>query len=154
MVPEVHQEGLENRATTILEGPKAEIQRKCLEWMFEPKMWDDLVPREFVQKPQAIINHEQIPLDERKKLAEKYYLDNPEILKYYESRGVVFERNKSIIDWLNYIMEYCQTQEEHTKLKEKRAWFQKVTAKQGTELGIEKYIYDDPRVKEIQKVFG
>jgi len=128
-----------------------EFNRKCLEWAFET--WDDLEPKQFPDKPQIVVSHEQIPDEDRKKLKEKWYYDNPEILYFYDKREHIYQQNKGRCEWLEEMLEYIKNEQEFKKVKEKMVDFKKVYRRQGAEIGYRMYIYSEPQVKEVVREF-
>lgn len=51
-------------------------------------------------KPQAVIEHEEIPVDDRQELAVSYYKIRPEVNRYYELLRKVRIQNREHFEWL------------------------------------------------------
>lgn len=126
-----------------------QLQRKCLKWILEPKTWNGFGPQEIPTKPEIVKEFENIPYFERKKLDSSYYRDNPEILDFYSKRDMAIAKNEHLLNWLNDMKVYCQTEEELHKLKQKMADFRKTLAYQKPE----KYGYADETINKYKKEF-
>lgn len=127
-----------------------QYQRECLVWLFE--LWADFRPKYFFKKPYEVINHEQIPYEERKELKEGYFRKIPEILKYYDRRDIIFESNNQTIQDLDNFKEYCETKEELERLKQKMSEFEPIVKQQREELASYRQSIGTEEKEQVQKV--
>lgn len=139
---------LEEKRLTFLE-----FQRECAKWLLEPEVWNTFRPKKFPVKTVKILEHEAMPQLTRKDLSKKYYEDNPEIMQYYNKELVVFASNEQRVKDLTEFIDAIDNAKQYEKLKAKKAEFQEEVARQGSELGIKRYVYDSPEAQEVAKEF-
>ena len=126
------EEEITNRDIKETKGLTGEaLQRKSLEWAFA--VWEDYQAKDIPVKPQVVIDHEEIPKEDRKKLKKEYFEDHPEIFEYYNKVHRIIIENESKMEWLDKMKGYCQTDEELAKVKGKIAEYRKMLAIQWPE---------------------
>ena len=124
-----------------------QFQQGIIQWLLSDECWKDFHPMPFPFKSDEVLEHEKMPAYQRKDLAKKYYDDHPTILKYYDKRLCIFETNRQRIADLAELIELAEDAKDYEKLKAKREEFKRVVAKQGAELNIKKYLYQNPEVR-------
>ena len=70
-----------------------EYLMKCAYWGM--KTLDDMYFRSLPSRPLGVIEYEQISKYKRQKLTEEFYVDNPEIMRYYEEKDRIIRINKT-----------------------------------------------------------
>ena len=130
-----------------------EFQRECAKWLLEPEIWNTFHPKNFPSKTDKILEHEAMPHSTRKDLGKKYYEDNPEIMDYFNKTLAILTANEQRVIDLSEFLDAIDNAEQYEKLKAKRAEFQKAVARQGSEMRIKRYVYNNPEYKRVAKEF-
>ena len=96
-----------------------EYLMKCAYWGM--KTLDDMYFRSLPSRPLGVIEYEQISKYKRQKLTEEFYVDNPEIMRYYDERDKVVRINKTNLWNLRTYKKYIPESDtvSHEKLDEK-----------------------------------
>ena len=96
-----------------------EYLMKCAYWGM--KTLDDMYFRSLPSRPLGVIEYEQISKYKRQKLTQEFYVDNPEIMRYYDERDKVVRINKTNLWNLRTYKKYIPESDtvSHEKLDEK-----------------------------------
>ena len=139
---------LEKKTLTSLE-----FQRACAKWLLEPECWKGFYPKDFPSKTEQILKHESMPKEDRKNLSIKYYEDNPEVLKYINRKLHIFAQNEQRVKDIEEFMGVIDNAPDYEKLKAKKKDLEVLVAQQGMELGIKRYVYNNPEYQRVAKEF-
>lgn len=129
-----------------------QFQAQVAKWLLDPEVWNTFHPKKFPAKTRELLEHEMMNSQDRKNLGVKYYEDNPEILKFYSKQQVILAYNEQRVHDLTEFMDVMDSAETYEKLKERRAEFQQEVGRQGSELGVTRYIH--PEAERVAEVFG
>ena len=96
-----------------------EYLMKCAYWGV--KTLNDMYFRSLPSRPLEVIEFEQISKYKRQKLTEEFYVDNPEIMRYYDERDKVIRINKTNLWNLKTYKKYIPESDtaSHEKLDKK-----------------------------------
>lgn len=96
-----------------------EYLMKCAYWGV--KTLDDMYFRSLPSRPLGVTEYEQISKYKRQKLTEEFYVDNPEIMRYYDERDKVIRINKTNLCNLKTYKKYIPESDtkSHEKLDER-----------------------------------
>ena len=70
-----------------------EFLTQCAYWGV--KTLDDIYFKSLPSKPREVVEYEQLPWAERKRLTWEYYSDHPEVMGYYDEEERVMRMNKT-----------------------------------------------------------
>jgi hypothetical protein len=117
-----------------------ELNEECVSWLLNvDSVYNDLIPRYFPSKTPMVIEYEEIPDNDKKRLNKDYFTENPDILDYYDKRFNYFSYNFFRLEWLKKARDYCATKEMALKLENKIKIFLQTVIKQAKELKISNF---------------
>jgi len=96
-----------------------EYLMKCAYWGV--KTLDDIYFMSLPSRPLEVIEFEQLSNYKRQKLTQEFYVDNPEIMRYYDERDKVIRINKTNMWRLKEYKKYIPESDtaSHKKLDER-----------------------------------
>ncbi len=77
---------------------------KCAYWGI--KTINDVYFRSLPSRPLEVVEYEQLSYSQRKRLGNSYFVDNPEVVRYYDQKRWVETQNKTSLLGLESIKEY------------------------------------------------